>query len=287
MTTSYGFIGVGKVGSAFGIRLAERGYQVVACRDIKPEEAARFAGAVSGCHIMPTAQSLADECDFVFITTPDDIIAEVAAAVRWRSRQTVVHCSGANTVDVLEAVKHAGGGVGAIHPLNTFASLAQSLENLVGGHFTLEAEEPVLSTLKKMATDLEGDYATLPAASKPLYHAAGAFSCNYLYTLVDIATRLWQHFGIDQAEATEACLPILSGTLKNIEHVGFPGCLTGPIARGDIGTIEKHLMALETHEPSIVPLYKALGRATIPIALAKGTLSQDRAEGLNGLLAAE
>jgi predicted short-subunit dehydrogenase-like oxidoreductase (DUF2520 family) len=107
MTTSYGFIGVGKIGSAFGIRLAERGYQVVACRDMKPEEAAHFAGAVSGCRIMPTSQSLADECDFVFITTPDDSIAEVAAAVRWRGHQTVVHCSGANTVGVLEPVKHA------------------------------------------------------------------------------------------------------------------------------------------------------------------------------------
>ena len=104
---------------------------------------------------------------------------------------------------------------------------------------------------------------------------------------MDIATRLWRHFGIDQAEATEAFLPILNGTLNNMEHVGFPGCLTGPIARGDAGTIEKHLMALETHEPSIVALYKALGRATIPIALAKGTLSQDGAEAINELLVAE
>ena len=142
-----GFIGTGKVGSAFGMRLAERGYHVAGCMDIKPQEASRFAAAVPGCHIHGSQQALADASDVVFITTPDDEIEPVANSVRWRPDQTTFHCSGANTVGILQAASSVGAQVGVIHPLNTFASLQQSLENLVGGHFTLEAHEPALSLL--------------------------------------------------------------------------------------------------------------------------------------------
>jgi predicted short-subunit dehydrogenase-like oxidoreductase (DUF2520 family) len=269
-----GFIGTGKVGSAFGIRLAERGYQVAGCMDIKPQEASRFAAAIHGCRIHNSQQALADASDVVFITVPDDDIQPVASSLQWRPYQTALHCSGANTVGILQEASSAGAQVGVIHPLNTFASLQQSLENLVGGHFTLEAQEPTLSLLARMATELEGDYAVLEAENKSLYHGSGIFSCNYVYTVVAIAVDLFAHFGLGQKEALQALTPLLRGTINNIEHVGLPGCLTGPIARGDITTVEAHLRALQEAAPPLVPLYKALGRRTLPIASAKGTLSE-------------
>jgi predicted short-subunit dehydrogenase-like oxidoreductase (DUF2520 family) len=91
---------------------------------------------------------------------------------------------------------------------------------------------------------------------------------------------------MSQPEALAACIPILRGTMNNIEHVGLPGCLTGPIARGDIGTIRKHLAALEQKEPTLLPLYKSLGLETIPIGVAKGTLSEEKAAELRSLLSA-
>jgi len=279
-----GFIGVGKVGTAFGVRLSEQGFPVVAAMDIVPSESRRFADSVPGCRIYDSAQELADETDFVFITTPDDVISKVAAGVSWRRGQSVVHCSGANSAAILEPARHVGAHVGCMHPCNTFASIAQSLQNLPGSTFTLEAEEPVLSDLKRFVESLNGRWMMLREEDKGLYHASICIACNYMYTLVNIATGMWKHFGISQPDALSACMPILKGTLNNLEHVGFPGCLTGPIARGDVSTIRTHIAALEKKEPAIVPLYKALGLQTIPIGVAKGTLSEDKAAELRALL---
>ncbi|MCK9356537.1 MAG: DUF2520 domain-containing protein [Dehalococcoidia bacterium] len=281
-----GFIGVGKVGTAFGTRLAEGGFPVRGAMDIVPKESRRFADSVSGCKVYATAQSLADSMDFVFITTPDDVIGQVAAQVRWHAGQTVIHCSGANSTAVLEPARKSGCHVGCMHPCNTFASIQQSLENLMGSTFTLEAEEPVLSDLKKFVAALNGRWMMLHGEDKALYHASICIACNYLYTLMGIATDLWKNFDISQSDAVAACMPILTGTLNNIEKVGFPGCLTGPIARGDVGTIRKHIAALEKAEPALVPLYKALGLATIPMGLAKGTLPTDKAAELREMLSA-
>ena len=279
-----GFIGTGKVGTAFGVRLAEAGFPVVGAMDILPDESKRFAESISGCKVYETAQELADAMDFVFVTTPDDIIGQVAKEVIWNKRQTVIHCSGANSTAVLVPAREAGCVVGCMHPCNTFASVQQSLENLPGSTFTLEAEEPVLSDLQKFVGGLNGRWMKLREQDKPLYHASVCIACNFLYTLVDIATDLWKHFDISQDDAVHAMMPILKGTMNNIENVGFPGCLTGPIARGDVGTIEKHLAALQEKQPDMVPLYKALGLETIPIGIAKGTLSEEKAAELRELM---
>ena len=281
-----GFIGVGKVGTAFGVRLSQQGHPVVAAMDILPAEAQRFAESVAGCRVYDTAQALADDMDFVFITTPDDIIGQVAAQVKWHAGQTVIHCSGANSTAILAPAREAGCHIGCMHPCNTFASIEQSLENLLGSKFTLEAEEPVLTDLKAFAASLKGSWMTLREKDKALYHAAVCIACNYMYTVVEMGVELFRHFGISMEDATSACMPILKGTINNIENVGFPGCLTGPIARGDVGTIQKHVAALQEREPAFVPLYKALGLQTIPIGLAKGTLSEEKAEELRKLLAA-
>ena len=124
----------------------------------------------------------------------------------------------------------------------------------------------------------------LGAGDKVLYHAAAVFACNYLVTLVKLATDLWQTFGISQAQATKALMPLLRGTLSNIENVGLPNCLTGPIARGDLGTITRHLKALEEANPSLLEIYKELGLQTVPIALAKGRIDPQSAGELQGLL---
>jgi len=279
-----GFIGTGKVGTAFGVRLAQAGFPVVGAMDILPDESQRFAASIGGCKVYETAQELADAMDFVFVTTPDDVIGQVAKAVRWTKGQTVIHCSGANSTAVLAPAREAGCNVGCMHPCNTFASVQQSLENLVGSTFTLEAEEPVVIDLKSFVESLKGRWMTLHEEDKALYHASVCIACNFLYTLVDIASDLWKNFDISQNDAVQAMMPILKGTLNNIENVGFPACLTGPIARGDVGTIEKHLAALQEKQPDMVPMYKALGLRTIPMGLAKGTLSQEKAAELRELM---
>jgi predicted short-subunit dehydrogenase-like oxidoreductase (DUF2520 family) len=118
---------------------------------------------------------------------------------------------------------------------------------------------------------------------KVLYHAAAVIACNYLVTLTKLATDLWQTFGISTEEATQALLPLIQGTVDNLRNIGLPGCLTGPVARGDLGTIRKHLDALEARSPDLLSTYRELGRQTVPIAQAKGGVGEERARELKEL----
>jgi predicted short-subunit dehydrogenase-like oxidoreductase (DUF2520 family) len=158
------------------------------------------------------------------------------------------------------------------------------MDNIPGSTFALEADEPLLSTLKDMAAALEGHWIELKASDKVAYHAAAVIACNYLVTLVKLATDLWQTFGVPPKQATQALLPLIRGTIYNIETLGIPQCLTGPIARGDTGTIKKHLGALQKVAPGVLPAYRELGLQTIPIALAKGRISQAQSQALETIL---
>ncbi len=279
-----GFIGAGPVGTAFAVNLSKRNYEIVGVFDVVKEAAQRFAADIPGCRIFEKAQELVDSADMVFITTPDDIIPRVAAELKWRTGQSAVHCSGASTVHSLDAAREQGAMVGAIHPCQTFAGREQAIANLPNSTFAIESEEPLKTTLTEIAMSLNGDLVYLTSEDKALYHAAACIACNYFFTLVDIATDLWQNFSKSKEEAAKAYIPLLQGSVNNIASIGFPGCLTGPIARGDIKTIKSHLNALQKYAPDILPLYKELGLKTIPIGIAKGTLSQERAEELRALL---
>ncbi len=272
-----GFIGAGTVGTALAVRLAEKGYPVVAVASRTLASAERLAVQVPGCKAVKTSQEVADATELVFITTPDDAIAAAVAEVNWHKGQAVVHCSGAHSAAVLDEAKTKGASTGAFHPLQTFASVKYAIQNMPGSAFGIEGEEPLLTALKELATALGGTPQVLRPEDKVLYHASAVIASNYLVTLMKIATDLWVEFGASREDAVKALMPLVRGTLNNIQNVGIPNCLTGPIARGDTGTVEKHLEALKAAVPSMVPVYSELGMNTVPIALAKGRIDADQA----------
>jgi len=282
-----GFIGAGTTGTALAVRLSQKECPVVAVSSRTLSSAQKLAELVPNCRVCHAAQEVADATELVFITTPDDVIVQVCSEVQWHGGQSVVHCSGAHSVDILEPARKLGAAVGSFHPLQTFADVDQAIENLPGSTFALEAEEPLLSTLKELTLLLNGNWVELKPGDKVLYHAAAVFACNYLVTLVKLALDLWLDFGVSSKEATRALLPLLQGTINNIGNIGLPDCLTGPVARGDLGTIERHLSALETRSPSLLTTYKELGLQTIPIALAKGKVNEQKAEEMKALLSLE
>jgi len=279
-----GFIGAGTVGTALSVSLSSQGYPVVAVSSRSQTSARNLAQVISDCLPVSSNQDVADAAELVFITTPDDAIAPVVSQIQWQKGQSVVHCSGADSTDILEPARKSGAYVGVFHPLQTFASVRQAIENTPGSTFALEAEEPLLTTLKDMATALGGYWIELKAGDKVVYHASAVIACNYLVTLVKLAADLWQTFGIPRHQAIRALLPLIRGTVHNIDTVGIPQCLTGPIARGDTGTIKKHLDALQKVAPGLLSTYRELGRQTIPIALAKGRINQRQAEELRAIL---
>jgi len=279
-----GFIGAGTVGTALAVGLKSKGYQVAAVSSRSRTSAQNLAQQVSGCQVFDMSQGVAENAEFIFITTPDNAISEVVSSVKWHPGQSVVHCSGAESTQILEPAKKLGAKVGTFHPLQTFASVKEAIQNIPGSTFAIEAEKPLLPTLKEIASSLGGEFIELKAGDKVLYHAAAVIACNYMVTLVKLATDLWQTFGVPRRQATRALMPLLRGTLHNIETISIPNCLTGPIARGDSGTIEKHLDTLQKAAPELVSVYRELGRQTIPIALDKGKINKPEAEKMQALL---
>jgi predicted short-subunit dehydrogenase-like oxidoreductase (DUF2520 family) len=279
-----GFIGAGTVGTALAVRLHLNGYLLKSAASRSPSSAFRLIKAACCGEVCGTPQGVADGCDLVFITTPDDAISVVADQVKWRSGQYVVHCSGADSLDVLEQARMAGAKVGSFHPLQTFASIQKAIENLPGSTFALEAEEDLLVILKGMAEALGGHWIELGAGDKAAYHTAAVMTSNYLVTLVKLATDLWDSFGIPRSQAIQALMPLLKGTLNNIETLSIPDALTGPIARGDIGTVQIHLKTLQSTAPSILLSYCELGLQTLPLAIAKGRINERQAKELETIL---
>lgn len=258
--------------------------------------AERLAGRLNGCRAVADAQAVADAAHLVFITTPDDAIGRVAAQVRWRPGVWVAHVSGAESLDVLEPARRAGTSVGSIHPLQTFANSEHAVAAMPGSTFALEGDGALLDCLREMVASLGGRAVELRPQDKALYHAAAVLVSNYVVTLTDMATRLWQQFEPDQGSAAQALLPLLQGTVDNLRRLGLPDALTGPVARGDLGTVQRHLAALAAAAPGQLPAYRELGLQTIPVATALsdrraalgrgGGLDQRQAEALRELLVA-
>ncbi|MCX6012642.1 MAG: DUF2520 domain-containing protein [Chloroflexi bacterium] len=279
-----GFIGAGKVGTALAIQLRDKGYNVTAVASRSRTSAERLVSFVDSCHIYDTLQGVADNTNFIFITTPDDVIEQIASQVNWHAEQSIVHCSGAGSLDILETARKAGARVGGFHPLQTFASIDHAIKNLPGSTFALEGNGIIVDQLIDMAKALKGSWVRLGAGDKVLYHAAAVMACNYVVTLMKMATDLWKTFDVPAHDATQSLVPLLQGTVNNINNIGIPHCLTGPIARGDVGTIKKHIIALKEKAPEILSTYKELGIKTIPIAVEKGTLSKEAAKEIEKLL---
>jgi len=273
-TPRLGFVGPGTVGTALARGLANAGYPIVSIFGRNAERLGRAVEGIPGTRAAESAQAVIDAADVVFLTVPDDAIRPVADALVWKAGKAVVHCSGAASLDLLETARQQGAAVGAFHPLQTLASLEQAMRNLPGSAVAIEASDSKLEeALDRMARALGGRPFVLHG-DKALYHASAVLACNDLVTLLDAAAGLWADLGFTKEEGLKALLPLVRGTIENLDAIGLPNALTGPVSRGDVGTIDRNIAALSEHDPKTAALYVELARRTIPIARAKGTLSE-------------
>lgn len=278
-----GFIGAGTLGGVLARKFAQAGYPVTAVASRNLVSAERLARAVQPYpQVCATPQQAADRADLIFITTPDDAIESVAASVQWSSHHAVVHCSGALDAGVLDSVCRAGGVTGGFHPMQTFSAGQETA--LAGVTVGIEAEGPLRETLAQLAQALGCSWVALRPQDKALYHLSGTLVSNYLVTLADASISLWERMGLSREQARAALLPLLEGTVRGIAAIETPACLTGPVARGDAGTIERHLAALRQHVPELLPMYRALAQRTIPLARRKQSISADTADAIQRLL---
>ncbi|HEX3723015.1 MAG TPA: DUF2520 domain-containing protein, partial [Nitrolancea sp.] len=215
-------------------------------------------------------QLVVESADIVFLTVPDTVIESLCESLAWRPGQAAVHCSGVHPVDVLSSAARAGAYIGGFHPLQTFAGGPDESELIADSTIAIEADGPLRTTLADLARSVGGRPIFLSAENKPLYHASAVIISNFVVTLAAIAAELWQSFDIPRDEALQALLPLLAGAVANLEQVGLPNALTGPISRGDGATVEHHLQSLAQIRPELVLLYRELGYKTLDLALERG-----------------
>lgn len=281
MDESVSFIGAGRVGQSLARLLQMHGFAIGAlvCRNMEnATKAVRFVGA----GVASTDMSAATRSRMVFLTVPDDLIASVctklSALSLWRTEHVVIHCSGVLGVAALAAAQADGAAVLSLHPMQSVADPQTGVEILPGAFFGLEGCERGLASGMRLVKALNGKPLPLLPGTKDAYHAAAVLASNYIVALIDIAAHLMEKAGIERADAARALAVLGSGTIRNIQTYGIPAALTGPIDRGDIGTVARHLAVLQA-EPDIEHVYKLLGRRVVSLARQKqGQDSQALAE---------
>ena len=226
-----------------------------------------------------------DQAGIVVLAVNDDAlagcVADLARSAAFGPGQVVLHMSGVLTSDVLAPLGARGARAGSMHPLIAFSSEpALVARQFRGATFALEGEVAAVAVADAIVRRLGGLPVTLAPELKPLYHAGAVFASNYLVTLVAVAARLMEDAGIAGESALAALAPLARATLENIEAAGPVVALTGPVARGDVATVRRHLMSLSRDEAE---LYRAVGRETLKLARRAG-LDEGKAARLEELL---
>lgn len=269
---------------ALGKHLADAGYTPIGFSSRSMTSAKRIEKVVGGkgiCFDRPW--EAAKVAGIVFITTPDHAIEETCRIIvknrGIREKSIVLHCSGALPSTILSSVHSCHASAGSMHPLQSFAAenSKNPFQNIM---VAVEGDEDAIQMAEAIACDLGAQPFNIRTEGKTLYHAAAVVASNYLVTLMDLSFKLIAASGVSESDAYNVLKPLIKGTLTNIENVGIPDALTGPIARGDAEIVEKHMAAIRLLSPDLLAQYKMLGSATIKIALAKGTLSEDAAKQL-------
>src|SRR2546423_3049378 len=278
-----GFIGAGRVGTGLAYGFARAGVIVVAIARGTIASAQKLARRVRGARAC-APQEVADRADIVFLTVPDDAIAAVASGIMGRAGSACVHCGGAADLDVLRKAVADGALAGGFHPLHMFGEAREPPGALAGSAIALAGPDVLVQKLARLARALDARPLRLPEGGRALYHAAANFSGAFVIALIQEAVALWSKLGIAQGDAIAALLPLLRGTADNVERLGAAGGLGSAIARGDAGTVRRHLEILARQAPDSLELYRILSLRTIPLALAKGTLQPEGAKEIAALL---
>lgn len=219
--------------------------------------------------------------EITIISTPDDMIqnccTELSESKNLLKNSIVFHCSGSLSSSILQPVKSAGCYILSIHPMRSFANPNISFESFKGTFCAIEGDEEAKKTVSNLFDMFNGVVYSISGENKALYHAAGSIASNYLVTLAHIAIDCLLETGVNEDMAYKIVVSLMRGTINNIENTtSVKSSLTGPIKRGDVETVKKHLDVLSKDFSS---LYKSLGSETLKIS----ELTNDKQRKLSAL----
>ncbi|WP_456846199.1 Rossmann-like and DUF2520 domain-containing protein [Cellulomonas sp. P5_C6] len=287
-----GVVGTGRVGAVLGSALRAAGHPVVAVSAISEASRDRAAALLPGVPVLDIPE-VVRRAELVLLTVPDDALPDLVRGLAdlgaWQVGQIVVHTSGRFGVDVLAPARAAGVIPLALHPAMTFTGTSLDLARLVGCSFAVTAPGPVLPIGQALVVEVGGEPVVLAEEARGLYHAALAHGANHLVVLVAQAAQALAAAGV--ADPGRMLTPLLEAALDGAlraESAGGSGAitaLTGPVRRGDAGTVREHGVALTTFAAStgavdVVAGYRALARSATGRALAAGLISSTAAQQL-------
>ncbi len=280
-----GIIGAGRVGAVLGAALSAAGHDVVAASGLSTASHLRAARLLPGVPLLPADEVVA-AADLVLLAVPDDtlrgLVAGLAETGAWRAGQLAFHTSGAHGLAVLAPAERAGVLPLALHPAMTFSGAGEDADRLPGAPFGVTSRPEHRPVAETLVLEMGGEPFFVAEDDRRLYHAALVTGANHLVTLVAEAADLLRTAGID--DPSRVLAPLLTAALDNGLRRGDRG-LTGPVVRGDVGTVRDHLETLTDRAPQSVAAYVAMAERTTERALASGRLKRHEGAPLLELLA--
>ncbi|HJQ70317.1 MAG TPA: DUF2520 domain-containing protein [Blastocatellia bacterium] len=267
-------IGAGRVGQTLGRLAAEAGYEIgeLVCRSKRSARAAaRFIG-------QGEAQSARDArlraADIILIATPDDHIKDAVKMIEGARanfrRAVVLHVSGAMSSEVLAPLKRVGFATGSCHPLQSFESPEGAIGKVRSSFFCIEGSARASRAARRLVDRIGASHFEIATAMKGLYHAAGVMASGGVTALVSISLEMLSRCGLSETEAMRVLLPLVEGTIANVRAVGPARALTGPVKRGDAGTVERNMMAMDGLDRDWVEAYRLLARRNVELVGQSG-----------------
>jgi len=281
-----GFIGAGKVGMAMGIFWKNKGVSITGYFSRKMTSAKRAATDTSS-KVYHDVNELIRYSDIIGITTPDDSIQEVATnlsstTAKW-DEKIIFHMSGVHSSEILSSLKNKGATICSVHPMYPFDDPHHAAANLNQAFFTLEGNGKRLHQIKELLEMSGLSWTTINGKEKILYHTAASLLSNYMVTLLHVGFHMLQDVGISEKKRLEISQPLVQRTLDNIFRSGTEKALTGPIARGDLETVKKHIQRLRDN-PEWLKIYQVLGIQTVLLAEQAGKLNGKMAHQIKEVL---
>ncbi|GAA2236477.1 DUF2520 domain-containing protein [Rarobacter faecitabidus] len=278
-----GVIGAGRVGAVLGSTLRAAGHAIVGVSAVSDESIDRAEMMLQGVPILPIPQ-IVERSELVLLAVPDDALADLVAGIAnslgWQIGQLVVHVSGAHGLEILGPAAAQGAIPLAIHPAMTFTGTSLDVSRLEGAPFAVTASSPFLPIAQALVVEMGGEPVVVGEGARVAYHAALSHASNHLVTLLAQASEMLQEAGVSEPGHLLAGIVHASaeGALRYASEGADPiGALTGPVSRGDAGTVARHLDALaritaEGAGGDLVPTYRALARSTAARAYGAGRL---------------
>ncbi|MBU0993539.1 MAG: DUF2520 domain-containing protein [Proteobacteria bacterium] len=288
MKPTIAIAGCGKVGTTFGNHLSGKGYAIkgISCRTLPSAQAA--ARLLNTANFSVTPWEITGDADVVFIATPDGKIQEnceeIAKHHGFKKGAIVFHCSGSQPSTILASAEKEGAITGSLHPLQSFASVKLTDNPFKGIIMAAEGAPLAMGIARNIAAELESVFIEIRTDAKTLYHASAVVASNYLVALIGFSFDLINEAGISEKDAMSVLRPLIKGTLDNIEKVGVVNALTGPIVRGDVSTVTRHLDQIRERQPGLVDMYKILGRYAVGLTKKRNELDPQKINELVDLL---